>query len=81
MKKLLSLLLALTMVISLATIGLAADEDKKDSEASIELIKGAFEASIPRTSSISFFTRSGSAEGKSILLITTIISKSLSIAK
>lgn len=54
MKKLLSLLLALTMVISLATIGLAADEDKKDSEASIELIKGAFEVIDPENPEVPY---------------------------
>ena len=41
----------------------------------------ASEASRPITSSISCLTRSGSALGKSILLITGTISKSLSSAK
>ena len=39
------------------------------------------DASIPRTSSISSLTRSTSAEGRSILLITGIISKFCSIAR
>ena len=41
----------------------------------------AIEASIPKTSSISCFTRSTSAEGKSILLIIGMISKFCSIAR
>ncbi len=45
------------------------------------LAKTASDASIPITSSISVRTRSGSAAGKSILLITGKISKSLSNAK
>ena len=42
---------------------------------------GAWSAGKPITSSISFLTLSGSALGKSTLLITGTISKSLSIAK
>ena len=45
------------------------------------LVKTASDASIPITSSISCLTRSGSALGRSTLLITGIISKSLSKAK
>ena len=41
----------------------------------------ASEASSPMISSISFLTRSGSADGRSILLMTGIISKSCSKAK
>ena len=44
-------------------------------------IKGASDASSPITSSISFFTKSGLALGKSILFITGIISKSCSNAR
>ena len=44
-------------------------------------ISGASCASMPITSSISFFTRSGSALGRSILLITGMISRSWSIAR
>ena len=44
-------------------------------------IRGASWASMPITSSISFFTRSGSALGKSILLITGKTSKSWSNAR
>ena len=48
---------------------------------SFALISGAVDVSNPITSSISFFTSSGLAEGKSILLITGMISRSLSSAK
>ena len=44
-------------------------------------IKTASSVGIPITSSISAFTRSGSAAGKSILLIMGIIAKSCSKAK
>ena len=45
----------------------------------LALASTAFEASRPMISSISFFTFSGSAEGKSILLMTGMISWSCSI--
>ena len=47
----------------------------------LALAKIASDASNPITSSISRFTRSGSALGKSILLMTGMISKSCSNAK